>query len=382
MRRAFLAATLVYVLTLPAAASTVVADVGGSGDFISIGEALSAAEHGDTVLVMPGTYSGPDNSDLSFGGKDIVLRSSGGPDYTFIDHYSGWDVVFNIHEGETRDSLIEGFTVSDASAFYRGPAFEINGASTIIRNCRFARNYAWGSNHTEGWCGVGSFNASQGAIQGCVFEGNRAHCACGGVGISDSSIEIEDCIFIDNTDEWEGIGALLVYGTWATTIRRCLFVGNAGSEGCIYSLGSSYNVTVENCTFVDNGGYYWNQEGGGAAISTDSSFPMFVRNCIFAFNRVDEVFTNLDRVQLTRCCVYGNACGDTLGGDYDQAQVLWEDPRFCNMEGGDYRLCSNSPCLPHIGPWDDLIGAYYTGCGGCDSPVEQMSWGRIKAMYR
>jgi hypothetical protein len=33
-------------------------------------------------------------------------------------------------------------------------------------------------------------------------------------------------------------------------------------------------------------------------------------------------------------------------------------------------------------PWGVLIGAHGEGCSPCTSPVERVSWGQIKAMYR
>ena len=91
----------------------------------------------------------------------------------------------------------------------------------------------------------------------------------------------------------------------------------------------------------------------------------------------------LSRVNLTNCCVFGNAGGDSLTGDlvytYD---CLFTDPLLCNIASGDYTLCANSPCLPDGNPWGVTIGAHGEGCDNCDSPVELRSWGSIKAMFR
>ena len=42
-------------------AATIVVDIGGGGDHTAIDPAISAASEGDTILVMPGTYTGLDN---------------------------------------------------------------------------------------------------------------------------------------------------------------------------------------------------------------------------------------------------------------------------------------------------------------------------------
>ena len=56
------------VLTGAAAAGTVRVDWDGSGDFETLQEGMSAADPGDTILVAAGTYSGPLNRDIAFGG--------------------------------------------------------------------------------------------------------------------------------------------------------------------------------------------------------------------------------------------------------------------------------------------------------------------------
>ena len=53
-----------------------------------------------------------------------------------------------------------------------------------------------------------------------------------------------------------------------------------------------------------------------------------------------------------------------------------------DVAGADFTLCANSPCLPEYNGCNVLIGAYGEGCAECSSPVEDRSWGAIKAMYR
>jgi hypothetical protein len=78
------------------------------------------------------------------------------------------------------------------------------------------------------------------------------------------------------------------------------------------------------------------------------------------------------------CVIHGNAGGDTLCGTV--LENLYADPLFC---GGtdDLTLCADSPCAG-ANPWGEQIGAYGVGCDDCATPVDALSWGRFKALYR
>jgi hypothetical protein len=65
------------------------------------------------------------------------------------------------------------------------------------------------------------------------------------------------------------------------------------------------------------------------------------------------------------------------------------DPIFCEgascedapTTAGDYHVDAASICLPATNPCGDLIGALGQGCTGT-IPLEERSWGGIKALYR
>jgi hypothetical protein len=56
------------------------------------------------------------------------------------------------------------------------------------------------------------------------------------------------------------------------------------------------------------------------------------------------------------------------------------DPLFCGMTTGDFTLQECSPCVGAAHDGGD-IGAFGIGCE-CSTPVEETSWGSIKALFR
>ncbi len=131
------------------------------------------------------------------------------------------------------------------------------------------------------------------------------------------------------------------------------------------------------CTFYGNRG-----ELGGAICA--SWCGLTINHTIIAFSTWGEaVWTVEGCVALSCCDLYGNAGGDWVDGIADQYGVrgnISADPLFCDPGGEDFHLQDGSPCAPDHNPDCGLIGAWPVGCGG--TPVEVMSWGTLKALYR
>ena len=106
---------------------------------------IDTAINGDTVLVVPGTYSGPGNRDISLDGKSLVIIAPGGPTVTVIE--IGGSAVephsgFLLEHGENTDTKIIGFCLTGGyDSTGAGMRFTFGSKATIY-HCEFINNHA------------------------------------------------------------------------------------------------------------------------------------------------------------------------------------------------------------------------------------------------
>ncbi len=444
MKSHLLAIVCVFgTLTGTAAASTVYVDWNGGGNYLTIQEGITAASRDDTVLVAPGTYSGPLNRDISFDGKDVYLLSEMGADWTIIDcENAGRGFVFT--NGETPDAVVEGFTVMNGVAPVNdqgqrwGGALFCAGSAPVILGCSFVDCYAeYGG---AMYCGTSALMS----IVSCIFEGNEALYYGGSIYCYGADVDIAKCDFTGNEAGWSGGAVSCKTGT-LVHLSDCEFIGNTAPKGGAVYVGTFDNGGGEPedpskiyfCDFRHNtatrggavfiNGFTWvnavgcefdyntaTLEGGGIYALTDYTRSLSVQSCTFCFNGAEhgggiysageygfdmEVFQSIfafgtggaavqaedyNSVSPTLCLAFNNVGGDYLpqGASSRNLQV---DPLFCGVLAGDYYLCDNSPCLEANNPFGYPLGAHaspWTTCEACAAPVQAVSWGSIKAMYR
>jgi len=362
----------------------------------TIQAAIDDAWDGDVIWVADGTYSGEGNTDIDFTGKAITVRSENGPADCIIDcQLRGRG--FDFHNGEGKDSVLDGFTIKSGFAGRFGGGIKCTASSPTITNCIIT-----GSLAEE--CGGGMYNcySSNPIVSNCTFSANSVQtgfmCSAGDGGgmynVAGSSPVLTDCRFEYNMANYSGAGMYnyqnsnptLVNCTftqnriensvspergfgggisnWSSSpsLSRCTFSRNsAGTGGGVYNCYGSY-PTLTNCAFGANSGHK-----GGAIDNYEAGVNL--TNCTFAGNSADLGRAILNGPGsssiLTNCILWGNydsngtdesaqvdsaGSGETLVINYCCIQGWADslagtgnidaDPLFVDPNNGDYHLRS------------------------------------------
>ena len=312
----------------------------------TIGAGLGAADDGWIVVVADATYN---ETDLNFNGKKIYLK---GVDYhnagarPVIDCQS-YGRAFYFHSGETKDSIVDNFTIKNGSTVDGGAICCENSSSPTVTNCMFSDNKATFSG------GAIYCTQSSPSITNCTFSGNSAGSYSSGGAIcccNSSSPSIINCTFSDNS-AGEG-GAICSKNISNPTIINCTFSGNSSTDysGGAINCASSSNMSIINCTFSSNSANLY----GGTIFCYDSG-SVTLNNCILwgdsAGSGGDEIYIydSTSSCTLNYCCVdntgYGFETGVPTTTIDDSNNCIHEDPRFVDPAGGNYHLKPTSPCI-------------------------------------
>ena len=251
-------------------------NVPGTNNY-TIQEGLDVAKSGDTVLVASGTY---DEYHINFKGKNIHLKSEFGPDVTIIDGSSS-GTVFMVIGGETRNTIIEGFTVQNGhGATFYGGGFYIENSSPTIKNNDIKNNLADSSGG-----GIKVSTGSNPLIEGNTITTNTCYQKGGGIHVYDASAEIHGNIITNNS----AVGhAQAAGGGIGGTYTVALSVGGNVIEGNWTTFaGGGISVFGGNADIIDNdiidndGGDF----AGGIHVETHIDHGDFTfrinENCIF-----------------------------------------------------------------------------------------------------
>jgi parallel beta-helix repeat protein len=269
--------------------------------YLTIQSAIDAAVDGDTVIVAPGTYTGPGNWDIGFLGKVITVRSTVPADPLIVagtiidcnDTSGGWHCGFRFHNYEDANSVLAGFTITNGK---RGGIYCDNQSSPTITNC--------------------------------IIRGNTSQSG-GGIYCEFSSPKITNCAISGNAATDMGGGGIYCFHDSSPTITNCIIIGNSagrGDGGGIYCYDLS-NPKITNCTITGNSA---KNRGGGISCAVDSYSK--ITQCIFWNNSAQ-----------TGAEIYGSAdvtYSDIRGGHGGEGNIN-ADPLLTP----DGHLQANSPCI-------------------------------------
>ncbi len=320
-------------------------------DYSTIQEAIDASSDGDTIMVSPGIYY---ENDIIFDGKKIVLLSSEGPENTIIDG-SDNGRIFDITQGESFDTEINGFTIQNGNHSTGSAIRIINDSYLTVKNCIIQNNSAPGI-WTRAAVTIGQeYNNATRTPAGAKFISTSFINNSGYYGAAvfneesgEQSSEFIECIFDSNN----GYGGAAIFGTRNSIIRNCIFIDNytsGPSNAIIQNEGG--NPEIINSVFYNNQSY---------VLGRNSSLPTHIINCVsknnLGFINLSETDVNLIQVS------YSN-----IEGGYEGEGNIDIDPLFVNAENDDFSLQEGSPCIDagnpdsHLDPDSTIadMGAIY-----------------------
>lgn len=381
-----------------------------TGDSPTIQSAIDQAWWGDTVLVSPGTYF----ENIAFRGRDIVLCSSQGSDATILDGSRQSAAVVLINQGETRATVIQGFTIRNGSS-RRGGGISCQAASPTVTQNRITGN----SGLDGGGMYIGSSSfldpVQEPIVIANTFDHNSASSVGGGLRVEESSrVTISHNLFQSNTSLYDGGGLYVQILTHSVSITGNIFIDNlahdkggglfiaqsqAGTGSVIadnlFARNSSYGedsasrkesgggavfyglsgILIHN-TFVQNHGHIETAVGAGGFTLDGTGDSLVVNWNLVAFNDGVGIVSqhNGDAREFYSNLCFQNSDGALQGifGNYPQpwaAALVVQDPLRCPGTIDSVKWCTTSIVFNN----SETIGVRQPpGCAECQQ-VRQVS---------
>ena len=266
-------------------------------DYPTIQAGIDAAQEGVLILVSPGTYM----ENIDFRGKTLTVRSEQGVDDTVIDGSQTVNVV-TFEWGETRETVIDGFTITNGAG-----GIKVMNSSPTITNCTISRNNVNGI-----YCNTSSPEVTNCTIRENYYSGIRCE-------FSSLGITVRNCVITKNGNNGFG-GGISCRESENNIIENCTISKNRAEHGggiCFWDY--SYPTTITNCTISENIAY--NGYGGGGRITYS---PITITNCLIYGNQAFRSLGNAmggglsieaySESTLTNCQFINNSSGSTGGG--------------------------------------------------------------------
>lgn len=338
MRNNIICATAFFVAI--SSVSAIAAVIRVPADQPTIQAGINAAANGDTVLVASGTYT----ISLNPLGKAIVIASESGAGATTISGVGVSGRLFRAISGETRATVLSGFTLSGSS----DGAIQCYNSSPTISSCRIVNNTASG-----GAAAFISGSSSSPLFVDNLMWDNNGSSGGGAVTVSWAGAPV----FLRNhfhRNQTSDHGAAIFSAGSATVARHNVFSANSCSH-----LGTAYLATSEARDSIINNTFYANGPGECVLALWYSTKDVALNN-IFAFNHSTAILQQ-------NCAVYSadyNNFYANIGGAYSGLTPgpgdLFANPEFVDTAAGDFHLALSSPCIDEGHPsveFDDADGS-------------------------
>jgi hypothetical protein len=331
------------------------------GDQPTIQDGINAASNSDTVLVAPGTYSGPGNSSLHTYGKAIVVK---GDMYgTVIQATSGSDTyAFYLNEGEDSTTVITGFTINGFTdgiyleGGYVGAVSPKLDSLNIVQCSNYGIYCAWGpsnpiitnclivGNDNGIWVRESEADAMT-VIDNCLFDSNGiAIRSYGKLVVSNTlfknneygvntyefltqTVEIRDCVFWNNsTAAWGAVelhNCQVTYGVIGVSGPRETAANDYLVDSCEFSGITGYvfkgvqNVTISNSIIQNNPGKVFD----GEVTLTDTRGDWSIINCQITDNGDGIYIGKGTGFRMIDCIYTGNGSGVRYFSDWCSGSV-------------------------------------------------------------
>ena len=283
--------------------------------YATIQAAINAAKTGNTVLLADGTYTGPGDVDLDFGGKNLTVTSVNGLASTIVN--------------------CGGFSSSDGSGDHRGFYLHSGETNAVISGLTIANGYESGNGGSDGYGGgIEVFGASV-IVQNCVLQNDTVQGGGGGLFNYQGMVTLTNDTLSGNS-AMDG-GGLFNYQATAT-LTNCVLQNDTAqnSSGGLYNEGGG--VTLTNDTLSGNSA----MDGGGLFCepTVTNSGSVALTNDIFYGDTGGEIGGNGPASASASHC---DIAGGLPSGVTDSGGNVNADPLF--VSATDLHLQAGSPCL-------------------------------------
>jgi parallel beta-helix repeat protein/predicted outer membrane repeat protein len=324
------------------------------GDQPTIQAGIDAAVNGDTVMVADGTYTGPGNRDIDLGGKEIWVRSESIWENCIID-CQGTPVDphrgFILESGETRNSVIIGFTIQNGYAENAGGGIRVDqSASPFISDCCIQNNTAeWGA-------GVYCGQDTNPRFTRCLIQNNQGISSSGGIGLNESAACFENTVIRNNTGIYSG--AVGMGGSAAPSFLFCEFIDNVSlRNGGAISVG--YNALPNICCCLFSGNH---AEFHGGAIYVEPSASPIIGGSMAAGN----TFSGNTSISGMDLCTHSYDPDDPIDATWNRFYGHCQSDYYIHpLQGFDL-----SDCVSYTTPINQDVYVLPTG----DDQNDGLSW--------